>query len=60
MTVRFRKIHLDPEFVRNEEKRVTMAFLRLRELAAANVPIAEYPLPDVIARRQSCSVRNEA
>jgi hypothetical protein len=52
----FSKIHLDPEFVRNEENRVTTAFLRLRELATENLPIADYPLPDVIARRQSGSV----
>jgi hypothetical protein len=52
----FSKIHLDPEFVRNEENRVTTAFLRLREVVAEKLPIAEYPLSDVIARRQSGSV----
>jgi hypothetical protein len=55
----FSKIHLDPEFVRNEENRVTTAFLRLRELATLNVAIADYPLPDVIARRQSHSLKAE-
>jgi hypothetical protein len=49
----FSKTQLDPEFVRNEENRVTTAFLRLRELATANVAIADYPLPDVIAQRHS-------
>jgi hypothetical protein len=55
----FSKSHLDPEFVRNEENRVTTAFLRLRELVTENLPIADYPLPDVIARRPSGSVTND-
>ena len=55
----FTKGHLDPEFVRNEENRVTTAFLRLRELVTENLPIADYPLPDVIARRLSGSVSND-
>lgn len=55
----FSKTHLDLEFVKNEENRVTMAFLRLRELVAENVPIADYPLPDVIARRLSGSVAQD-
>ena len=49
----FAKDQLDPEFVKSEEERVTVAYLRLRELAATNLPIAEYPLPHVIARRES-------
>ena len=56
----FSKSHLDPEFVRNEENRVTTAFLRLRELATTNLPIADYPLPDVIARRLSGSVTSDS
>jgi hypothetical protein len=55
----FSKIHLDPEFVRNEENRVTSAFLRLREVVKESLPIADYPLPDVIARRQSGSVTSD-
>jgi hypothetical protein len=55
----FSKTHLDPAFVRNEENRVTTAFLRLRELVTENVPIANYPLPDVIARRLSGSVASD-
>jgi hypothetical protein len=47
----FAKEELDPEFVKVEEERVTSAYLRLRALAATNLPIAEYPLPHVIARR---------
>ena len=41
----FSKACLDPEFVRTEELRVTSGFLRLREVAGTNLPIAEYPLP---------------
>ena len=55
----FAKTHLDPEFVRNEENRVTTAYLRLQELVTNNLPIADYPLPDVIARRRSHSVKGE-
>ena len=51
----FAKEELDSEFVKGEEERVTSAYLRLRELAATNLPIAEYPLPHVIARRDSGS-----
>jgi hypothetical protein len=55
----FSKSHLDPEFVRNEENRVTTAFLRLRELVTENLPIVDYPLAEVIARRLSGSVTND-
>jgi len=47
----FSKDGLDPEFVRTEETRVTSGFLRLREVVAANLPIAEYPLSQVDARQ---------
>jgi hypothetical protein len=40
----FSKAGLDPEFARAEETRVTSGFLRLRAVAATNLPIAEYPL----------------
>ena len=56
----FSKSQLDPEFVRNEENGVTTAFLRLRELVTENLPIADYPLPDVIARRLSGSATNDS
>ena len=32
---------------------MTRGYLRLRDVARANLPIAEYPLPDVIARREA-------
>ena len=56
----FGKDQLDSEFVKSEEERVTVAYLRLRELAATNPPIAEYPLPHVIARRESGLRKTEA
>ncbi len=56
----FAKDQLDSEFVKSEEERVTVAYLRLRELAATNLPIEEYPLPHVIARRESGPLITEA
>jgi hypothetical protein len=56
----FAKDQLDLDFVKNEEERVTLAYLRLRELSATNLPIAEYPLPHVIARRESAPLTTEA
>ena len=46
----FDKAMLDPEFVAEEEARVTRGYLRLVELAAGEVSIVEYPLPEVLAR----------
>jgi hypothetical protein len=46
----FAKKGLDPEYVRTEEARVTRGFLRLREVVAAGVPIADYPLSRAVAR----------
>jgi hypothetical protein len=48
----FAKAELDPEFVATEEARVTRGYLRLRELSGVEVPITEYPLPEVRARWQ--------
>jgi hypothetical protein len=56
----FAKDQLDSDFVRSEEERVTVAYRRLRELAATGLPIAEYPLPHVIARRDAGSLVTEA
>jgi hypothetical protein len=56
----FAKDQLDSEFVKREEERVTVAYLRLCELADSNLPIAEYPLPHVIARRESGPLMTEA
>jgi hypothetical protein len=56
----FAKDQLDADFVRSEEERVTVAYCRLRELAETSLPIAEYPLPHVIARRDPGPLMTEA
>lgn len=48
----FAKSALDPEFVAAEEARVTRGYLRLLELRVTELPIVEYPLPEVRARWQ--------
>ncbi len=48
----FSKEGLDPEFVAAEEARVTRGYLRLREIPGLDLPITEYPLPEVLARWQ--------
>ncbi len=49
----FAKDQLDPDFVAEEEARVTRGYLRLRELMTLDVPITEYPLPEARARWQT-------
>ncbi len=49
----FGKEELDPEFVAEEEARVTRGYLRLRELHLLELPINEYPLPEARARWSS-------
>lgn len=47
----FGKAALDPEFVREEEARVTRGYRRLRDVfAQEGLPITEYPLPGVMDR----------
>jgi hypothetical protein len=46
----FAKAGLDPEFVAEEEARVTRGYLRLREVLGTEIPITEYPLPGVMDR----------
>ncbi|MEM6798913.1 MAG: hypothetical protein AAF589_05315 [Planctomycetota bacterium] len=43
----FDKRTLDGEHVRREEALITRGWLRLRELAGAELPIKDYPLPEV-------------
>src|SRR3954454_13518785 len=45
----FGKGELDPEWVAEEERRVTAGYLRLREIfeSGEEVPITDYPLPGV-------------
>jgi hypothetical protein len=51
----FGKAGLDPEFVAEEEARVTRGYLRLRELPELGLPITEYPLPEARARWQDAA-----
>lgn len=45
----FDKRQLDPKFVRERERLVTRGWLRLRELAGAELSLLDYPLPEVRA-----------
>jgi hypothetical protein len=50
----FAKEQLDPEFVAEEERRVTRGWRRLQEIPGLGLPtIQEYPLPEVIAKWQA-------
>jgi hypothetical protein len=55
----FCKDHLDPQYVIEEEGRVTRGWRRLQELPTLGVPITEYPLPDVIEARERAISREE-
>jgi hypothetical protein len=46
----FAKAELDPEFVAEEEARVSRGYRRLRELSQLGIPINEYPLPEALAK----------
>lgn len=46
----FDKRHLDASFVREREQLVTRGWHRLRELVSLDLPIIEYPLPEVADR----------
>ncbi len=45
----FDKRQLDPDFVRQRESLVTRGWHRLREVAGTDIPLLQYPLPEVIA-----------
>lgn len=54
----FDKRQLDPDFVRAREVLITRGWRRLREVASSQLPIIDYPLPEVraeIERRASGS-----
>jgi hypothetical protein len=51
----FDKRRLDPDYVREREALVTRGFRRLKEIAALDLPILDYPLPEVRARIESAS-----
>lgn len=46
----FDKRDLDPQFVFEREQAVTRGWHRLRELVSLDLPIIEYPLPEVLER----------
>jgi hypothetical protein len=43
----FAKEGLDPEYVRAEEARVTRGWRRLQEIPGLQIPIIDYPLPEL-------------
>jgi hypothetical protein len=49
-TSMFAKAHLDADFVRTQEDRVTRAWRRLQEIPALGLTIPEYPLAEVLAK----------
>lgn len=46
----FDKRTLDAAYVREQEQLVTRGYVRLQELAGLDLPIIDYPLPEVRAR----------
>ena len=46
----FAKEHLDAEFVREQEERVTRAWRRLQEIPRLGLPLTEYPLAEVLEK----------
>ncbi len=45
----FEKRQLDPQFVQQREQLVTRGWRRLKEIASVDLPIIDYPLPEVRA-----------
>ena len=46
----FDKRSLDAQFVADQEQLVTRGWRRLKEVSGLEIPIIEYPLPEVMAR----------
>lgn len=44
----FDKREMDPEFVAERERLVTRGWQRLKEVSHLDIPIIEYPLPEVL------------
>lgn len=57
----FDKRTLDAEYVREQEALLTRGWARLKEVAGEDLPIVEYPLPEVIEslRRRSPGISRE-
>ncbi len=47
---KFDKRHLDAAYVRERESLVSRGYRRLREIAHLDLPIVDYPLPEVRAK----------
>lgn len=52
----FDKRRLDASFVARQERLLTRGWRRLNEVAGLDIPIIEYPLPEVVRRIQDRSV----
>jgi hypothetical protein len=48
----FDKRRLDPAYVRERQSLVTRGWRRLKEIAGLDLPIVDYPLPEVRAALQ--------
>lgn len=53
----FAKTELDPAYVRQQEMLVTHGWQRLKALAGSELPITDYPLPDVVERWRAAANR---
>lgn len=51
----FDKRQLDPAYVRERERLITRGYRRLQELSHLDLPIIDYPLPEVRARLEEQS-----
>jgi len=49
----FDRRSLDVAYVRPRQQLVTRGWMRLREIAERQIPIIEYPLPEVMARNRA-------
>jgi hypothetical protein len=49
----FAKKNLDAEDVRRREDLITRGWKRLQELQQLGIPVSEYPLPEVLARKRA-------
>jgi len=49
----FDKRSLDAAYVNERQQLVTRGWLRLREIIGLELPILEYPLPEILARNRS-------
>ncbi len=56
----FAKANLDPQFVEEEEARVTRGYHRLLVLPGSGLPLTEYMLPEVRSRWQTAPPESRA